>query len=193
MRATPLLALLLGTLGSLGLGACRQDMHDQPKLETFEGSTFFPDGRASRPLVPGTVARGRLFEDEHLYRGTVDGVPAETIPFELTEEVLDRGRERYSIFCAPCHGAAGTGDGMIVQRGMTRPTSFHLERLREAPPGYFFDVITRGFGAMYDYSDRIEPEDRWAVIGYVRALQLSQNATLADVPPEQREQLEAAR
>ena len=171
---------------------CRQDMHDQPKLEPYESSEFFTDGRASRPLVPGTVARGRLFEDEHLHRGTVDGAPAETFPFEVTRAVLERGRERYGIHCAPCHGAAGDGDGMVVRRGMTRPPSYHLARLREAPPGYFFDVITNGFGAMYDLSDRITAEDRWAIAAYVRVLQAAQNARLEDVPAGDRAALEAA-
>ena len=171
---------------------CRQDMHDQPKLEPYESSEFFTDGRASRPLVPGTVARGRLCEDEHLHRGTVDGAPAETFPFEVTRAVLERGRERYGIHCAPCHGAAGDGDGMVVRRGMTRPPSYHLARLREAPPGYFFDVITNGFGAMYDLSDRITAEDRWAIAAYVRVLQAAQNARLEDVPAGDRAALEAA-
>ena len=176
---------------ALLLVACRQDMHDQPKLEPYESSAFFSDGRASRPLVAGTVARGRLFEDEHLYRGTVDGQPAESFPFEVTRAVLERGRERYGIHCAPCHGASGDGDGMVVRRGMKQPPSYHLARLREVPPSYFFDVITNGFGAMYDFSDRVVPEDRWAIAAFVRALQLSQNAQLEDLPAAARAELEA--
>ena len=164
-------------------------MHDQPKLEPDEGSSFFADGRASRPLVPGTVARGRLEEDEHLFRGQIAGRPAETFPFEVTRAVIERGRERYGIFCTPCHDATGDGQGMIVERGMRPPPSLHIERLRTAQPGYFLDVITNGFGAMYDYSDRIPASDRWAITAYVRALQRSQNATIADVPPDERASL----
>jgi hypothetical protein len=161
---SPLQALLAPLLLACALAGCRQDMHDQPKLEPYEASTFFRDGRAMRPLVPGTVARGRLDEDDHLHSGTVDGRPAETFPFEVTRETLARGRERYEIYCAPCHNQTGDGRGMIVERGMRAPPSFHVERLRGAPPGYFFDVITHGFGAMYDYSDRISPPDRWAIV-----------------------------
>ena len=146
-----------------------------------------------RPSVEGTVARGRLREDEHFYEGTVNGEPAEEFPFEITRGVLDRGAERYRIYCTPCHAAAGNGEGMIVQRGMKHPPSFHIERLREAPPGYYFDVMTRGFGAMYDVSDRVSPHDRWAIAAYVRALQLSQSATLDDVPAAERAELEAQR
>jgi mono/diheme cytochrome c family protein len=187
MRATFLPALA----AAAALAACRQDMHDQAKAETFEASGFFEDGRVARPLVEGVVARGRLELDPHLERGLVDGRPAETFPFRIERADLERGRERYGIFCAPCHDAAGTGEGMIVQRGMKRPASFHDPRLREAPPGYFFDVITNGFGAMYDYSDRIEARDRWRIVAYVRALQLSQSATIDDVPQPERAALEA--
>jgi len=187
---SPRILLGAGLAAALATG-CRQDMHDQPKLQPYEASAFFADGRASRPLVPGTVARGRLFEDEHLHRGTVDGAPAASFPFEVTRAVLERGRERYAIHCAPCHGAAGDGDGMVVRRGMKQPPSYHLARLREAPPGYFFDVITNGFGAMYDLADRVEARDRWAIVAYVRALQLAQNASIADVPPAERARLEA--
>lgn len=168
------------------LPACRQDMHDQPRLDPLEASSFFQDGRASRPRVVGTVARGAILDDDHLLTGRVDGELATTFPFEVTADVLARGRKQYSIYCTPCHDAAGTGQGMIVQRGLKQPTSFHVERLRAAPPGYFFDVVTNGFGAMYDYSDRVAPHDRWAIAAYVRALQLSQNASLEDVPAEQR-------
>ncbi len=158
------------------------DMHDQPRYKPLAESRFFRDGRASRPVVEGTVARGQLHEDEHLYTGKVNGQPAAALPLELTRELLERGRERYDIFCSPCHGHAGYGDGMIVQRGLRPPPSFHIDRLRGSPPGYYFDVITNGFGTMYSYASRVAPEDRWAIIAYIRALQLSQNATPADVP-----------
>jgi Cytochrome C oxidase, cbb3-type, subunit III len=170
---------------------CRQDMHDQPKYEAFEASTFFQDGRASRPLVPGTVARGQLREDTHLYEGTIGGKPAETFPFRVTLQVLQRGQERYNIYCTPCHDRIGSGEGMVVRRGFRRPPSYHLDRLRQAPPGYFYDVITNGFGAMQDYSAQIPVRDRWAIVAYVRALQLSQNAALSDVPEEERQSLQA--
>lgn len=172
--------------------ACRQDMHDQPKLEPLEASTFFADGRAMRPKVPGTVARGELDLDDHFWRGKVDGQLATTLPAELPldRKLLERGRQRYDIFCAPCHGLVGDGGGMVVERGMRRPPSLHIERLRDAPLGYYFDVITNGFGAMYDYSDRIPPADRWAIAAYVRALQASQSATIAEVPADERAKLE---
>jgi mono/diheme cytochrome c family protein len=152
-------------------------------------STFFADKRAMRPLVPNTVARGRLFEDAHLNLGKVDGKDAEAFPMEITKEILARGRERYAIYCINCHGTLGDGDGMIVARGLKRPPSYHIDRLRQAPPGYIFGVITNGFGVMYDLSDRIRPEDRWAITAYVRALQQSQNSTLDDVPADKRDAL----
>jgi mono/diheme cytochrome c family protein len=186
VRALALVTCLL-------VASCRQDMHDQPRFEPMEASSFFADGRSARPQVDGTVARGELRLDDHLYRGTVGGRPAMTFPFEVTAEVLERGRERYDIFCSTCHDRTGSGEGLVVQRGLKRPPSFHIDRLREAPPGYFFDVMTRGFGAMYDMADRIDAEDRWAITAYVRALQLSQNATLMDVPPGWRAALEDRR
>ncbi len=180
--------LLLSALCATG---CRQDMHDQPKGEPMEASAFFADGRVARPLVEGVVARGELDLDPHLSTGKVGGKHVETFPFAIDAAALERGRERYGIFCAPCHDAAGLGEGMIVQRGMKRPPSLHIERLRAAPVGYYFDVISNGFGAMYDYADRIRVEDRWKIIAYVRALQLSQNATLGDAPADERARLEA--
>lgn len=175
----------------LFLGACRQDMHDQPRFEPLEATTLFEDGRASRPRVPGTVARGERTWDEHLMEGKVGGELATSFPMPITAEVLARGQQRFDIFCSACHDRAGTGNGLVVKRGLKQPPSFHIERLRSAPPGYFFDVITRGFGAMYDLSDKLTPADRWAVVAYVRALQRSRNATLADVAPQVRERLEA--
>lgn len=191
MKMRPRFALDARALLAAALlcAACRQDMHDQPRLKAHAKSAFFADQRVNRPLVPGTVARGRLFEDEHLHLGKVDGKDAETFPLPVTAELLARGRERFSIHCQPCHGMGGDGNGMIVQRGLKRPPSYHIDRLRQAPPGYLFGVITNGFGVMYDYSDRIRAEDRWAVVAYVRALQQSQAATIADVPQPEREKL----
>ena len=168
-------------------------MHDQPRYEPLEASSFFQDGRSARPLVAGTVARGELHEDEQFYTGKAGGTLVSTFPFPVTREVLERGQERYNIFCSPCHARVGNGQGIIVQRGFRQPSSFHIDRLREAPVGYFFEVITNGFGSMYDYADRIPPPDRWAIIAYIRALQLSQHATLEDVPLEKRQQLMGTR
>ncbi len=175
---------------ALAITSCRQDMHDQPRYDPLEASSLFRDGRASRPLVEGTIARGQLRLDDHLYRGKAGGEDATTFPFEVTREVLERGRERYQIFCAPCHDRTGNGRGMVVQRGFRQPTSYHIERLRDAPPGYFFDVMTNGYGVMYSYASRVSPEDRWAIAAWIRVLQLSQNATLEDVPAPERAALE---
>lgn len=169
--------------------ACRRDMHDQPKYRPLRGSDFFDDGRSARPFVDGTVARGHLRTDEHFYTGKVNGELVTTLPFPATQEVLARGEERFNIFCSPCHGRVGDGNGMIVQRGFRRPPSFHIDRLRQAPVGHFFDVMTNGFGTMYSYADRVPPKDRWAIVAYIRALQLSQNAKLEDVPVAERSKL----
>ena len=175
----------------LWLVGCQQKMADQPRYEPLQKSELFEDQRASRPLVEGAVARGQLNADEEFYTGKVNNEPAKTFPFPVDRELLLRGQERFTIFCSPCHSRLGDGQGMIVRRGYRPPPSFHLERLREAPPGHFFDVITNGFGSMYSYGDRIAPADRWAIIAYIRALQLSQNAKTSDVPPEARPTLDA--
>ena len=171
------------------LTGCHLDMWDQPRQGTLSTSTFYEDGAAARPLPGGVVPHGHGDRDPHLYEGDVDGDWATDFPMELDAELLRRGQERYDIFCAVCHDRAGTGRGMIVQRGFDQPESFHTERLRQMPEGYYFDVITNGFGTMYPYGDRVPPEDRWAIIAYIRALQLSQDATLDDVPEDQREAL----
>jgi hypothetical protein len=169
---------------------CRQDMHDQPRSEALEASDFFDDGRASRPRVEGTVAQGQLRLDEQLYTGKSNGVLADALPVPLTHQLLERGQERYNIYCSPCHDRAGSGQGIVVRRGFRRPSSFHIDRLREAPVGYFFVVMTNGFGAMMDYAAQVTPHDRWAITAYIRALQLSQHATLADVPIAERQPLQ---
>jgi cytochrome c553 len=173
------------------LAACRQDMHDQPKYKPYAKNESFPDHRASRPLVEGTVARGQLVEGDALHTGKVGGQPVTELPVELTLKLIETGRSRYDTFCAPCHGRAGRGDGMVVQRGFKAPSSYHVDRLRQVPIGYFFDVMTNGFGAMSDYRAQIAVHDRWAIAAYIRALQLSQNATLEDVPGEKRGEVEA--
>jgi mono/diheme cytochrome c family protein len=179
----------MAALVLLTCGACRQDMHDQPKYTAYKASDFFADGRSARPLIEGTVAQGHLNQDELLYTGRVGGQPATQFPFAIDAAVMRRGRERYDIFCSPCHGLTGEGDGMVVQRGYRRPPSFHIDRLRQAPPGHLYDVMANGFGAMPDYAAQIPVRDRWAIAAYMRALQLSQNATVAEIPPDARGRL----
>ena len=170
---------------------CALNMRDQPRYDSFEESAFFEDRLSARPHIPDTVARGQLRIDEHLYTGQTFGNDfAPTFPFTVTMEVLERGQERYNIFCTPCHGITGDGQGIVVEYGMREPTSFHDAELRERPPGYYFDLITRGTRVMPSYASRIPPEDRWAIIAYIRALQLSQNADLSTVPPEEVPNLE---
>ena len=165
------------------LSGCRQDMHDQPRYKPQARNDFFPDMRASRLPVDGTIARGHLQEDTYLYTGKVGANPGEAMPFPVTRDVLARGQERYNIFCAPCHSRVGDGKGMIPSRGFSKmPPSYHIERLEKAPAGYYFDVITNGFGIMQGYSAQIPAKDRWAIIAYIRALQLSQKASAKDLP-----------
>lgn len=201
-------------------GCVYQKMDNQPKYKPYRPSTFFEDGQSERPLVPGTVARGQLREDVPFYTGKVGGnrppatgtpsnnplagnanVPqgvhdpndVTTLPIPVTQAVLRRGQERYNIFCSPCHSRVGDGQGMVVRRGFRAPPSFHTDTLRNAPVGHFFDAITNGFGAMPSYADQIPARDRWAIVAYIRALQYSQAAPLADVPPDKRDQLGAGR
>jgi mono/diheme cytochrome c family protein len=180
-RQAPAKWLLLLVLVAAATG-CRQDMHNQPKYRPLRATTFFRDGSSARPLVEGTIARGTLQEDEAFFTGKVGGNAVTELPFAADERVLDRGEERFNIYCAPCHDRTGSGSGMVVQRGYRQPPSLHLERLRTAPPGHFFDVMTNGFGAMPDYRAQIAPRDRWAIVAYIRALQLSHRATSSDVP-----------
>jgi mono/diheme cytochrome c family protein len=175
----------LGLLAVLVLAGCRQDMQDQPRFKPLAKSDFYSDLRSARAPVEGTVARGQLHEDAYFYTGKIGNNPGDYLPFAANEEVLARGRERFNIYCAPCHSQLGDGNGVIVQRGYRRPPSYHIERLRKAPLGYFFDVMTNGFGAMPDYASQISARDRWNIAAYIRALQLSQNASPADVPAGQ--------
>jgi mono/diheme cytochrome c family protein len=174
-------ALLLGLLFAAG---CRQDMANQPKKLPLTSSSLFDDGRSERPLVEGTVYRGQL-EDEAL------AVPQDSnvFPLPVTKELLERGRERFNIFCSPCHGLDGDGSGMVTIRGFRHPPSYHIDRLRRAPVGHFYDVIANGFGAMSDYAAQVPPRDRWAIIAYIRALQLSRNALASELPAGLRERL----
>ena len=178
LKKTP----LLGLLAVVWLVGCRNEMFDHPRYKPMAESRFYGDLRSERPAIEGTVARGQLRADTYFYTGKIGNNPGDFMPFPVTQEVLQRGRERFNIYCAPCHSRLGDGNGMIPQRGFRHPPSYHIERLRKAPLGYFFDVITNGFGAMPDYSSQIPPRDRWCIIAYIRALQLSQDAPLADVP-----------
>jgi mono/diheme cytochrome c family protein len=182
-----LLACAVATAG------CRLDMHDGPRYEPLEQSDFFADKRASRPAIEGTVPRGFLRENDVLYTGMQGGAPIDRIPLPVTRQTIARGQDRFNVYCSPCHGPTGEGNGMIVQRGYKQPTSLHDPRLRKERAGYFFDVMTRGFGQMPDYAAQVAPEDRWAIVSYIRALQLSQNATLEDVPAEARSALESGK
>jgi len=184
------LRVLAVVTAALALAGCRQDMHDAPRYEPLEASTFFANGQASRTLVANTVPRGLLREDTHLNEGRIDGQLATTFPMAVTPAVMQRGQERFNVFCSPCHGRTGSGNGMVVQRGFRAPPSYHEDRLRNAPVGYFFDVMTSGFGAMQDYASQVPVADRWAIAAYIRALQLSQRATLADVPADRRADLD---
>jgi hypothetical protein len=169
--------------------ACRRDMQDQPKYIPLRPSDFFADGRSARPLPEGTVARGELRADKIFFTGKVGDQFADHLPFPVTRTILDRGQERFNIYCTPCHGHLGNGLGMIVRRGLKRPPSYHIDRLRQIPIGYFYDVITNGFGAMQDYSAQVAPRDRWAIAAYIRVLQYSQHASIHDVPPEDHQEL----
>jgi mono/diheme cytochrome c family protein len=179
-RPSPHIKISLCLLVMAILAGCRNDMHDQPRMKTYAMSDFYADLRSERPPVEGTVARGQLHEDTYFYTGKIGANPDDYMPFPVTEDVLKRGRERFNIYCAPCHSRLGDGNGMLPQRGYKQPPTYHQDRLRKAPLGYFFDVMTNGFGAMPDYAMQISPEDRWKIVAYIRALQLSQNATQAD-------------
>jgi mono/diheme cytochrome c family protein len=183
---------LLVSIGSAAFGgsACRQDMHDQPKYIPLRASTFFPDELSARQPIADTVPRGHVNDDALLYTGKERGEAATEFPFPVDAAVMARGQERFNIYCSPCHGRTGMGDGMVVRRGYQRPPPYDDARLMSAPAGHFFDVITNGFGAMPDYAEQIAPADRWAIVAYLRALQLSAHATLADVPAADRARLE---
>jgi mono/diheme cytochrome c family protein len=179
----------------LVLPGCRSEMYDQPRFEPYEATEFFDDGTSARPLVAGTVPRRDPREqgkssDELFTTGKKAGQLADSLPFPVDSALLDRGQDRYRIFCTPCHGELGDGRGMIVQRGFNPPPSYHSEELRKKPVGHYFDVMTRGFGTMYSYASRISARDRWAIAAYIRALQLSQHATAGDLSPEDRGQLQ---
>lgn len=181
-------AVCLGA--ALLLAGCRQDMHNQPRVKPFAASSFFADGRSARPPVEGTVPRGSLGMDPRIRTGMAGREVLSEFPLPVTRRLIERGQERFNIFCSPCHARTGEGNGMIVQRGYRQPPSLHTARLRQAPVGHFFDVVTNGFGAMPSYASRVPVEDRWAIIAFVRALQASRQGTIADVPEDRRGSLQ---
>ncbi len=199
------IALSLGMMALvMVMAGCRQDMHDQPKYIPLRGSTFYADGRGSRMPVANTVARGNLREDQYYYTGKINGLAANQLPdrllkedFKSMGELLARGQNRYQVYCTPCHSRVGDGNGMVTQRagntGATsafRPPSYHEDRIKKMPLGHFYDVMTNGFGVMLNYSAQINPRDRWAIAAYIRALQLSQDAKLSDVPEAERDKIQ---
>lgn len=174
------------------MAACRQDMQDQPKYKPLGANRFFADGRDARPIPAGTIARDELNDTDSFHTGSdANGEFLDTIPMKVDLKLLRRGQQRFDIYCSPCHGRTGDGNGMVAQRGLKIPADLHTDRLRSVPPGYVYQVIKNGYGAMGDYGDQIPVNDRWAIVAYVRALQLSRDAPLNDVPEEQRGQLSA--
>ncbi|MDQ2868690.1 MAG: cytochrome c [Verrucomicrobiota bacterium] len=184
-------ALIIFALCLAGVG-CRKGMVDQQHLKPLAEENFFKDGAGSRTMPAHTVARGQLRDDAQFFTGKIDNQLVATFPATVTREMIARGRERFDIYCAVCHGRTGEGNGMIVERGFPPPPSLHEQRLRDAPVGHFFDVITNGYGVMYPYASRVSPEDRWAIVAYIRALQLSQHATPGDADAAGLKQLETA-
>ena len=186
VRRSGLAALCVATLA---LAGCRQDMHDQPKYRPLRASAFFENTSSARPLVDGTIARGTLQTDASFFTGKNGALFTSELPFPVTQAVLDRGQERFNIYCTPCHDATGSGNGLVVQRGFPKPQTYHSDRLRKLEAGYFFDVMTNGFGRMPDYRAQITPRDRWNIVAYIRALQLSQHAAAADLPEADRSKI----
>jgi len=191
-RGALLFALLLAAACNR-VGPDFQKMGNQPKYDPLEPSTFWSDGMSARPRIPGTVARGELSNNPFFDTGKMGTADGDGFPFEVTAAVIDRGQQRFNIYCTPCHGRLGDGNGMIPSRGYRRPPSFHTDALRNAKTGHFFDVMTNGFGAMPTYAPQVKAEDRWAIIAYIRVLQLSQSGTVNDVPPEHRAELGGAK
>lgn len=181
---------ILAGLLAVFLAGCTNDMKDQPKFEPYEETSFFPDHRSQRPLIDGVVAQGELNEDEAFYTGKKDGKIVAKNPLPVTQDLLERGRQRFNIYCIVCHGAVGAGDGIVIRRGFKPvPPSFHTDKLRQIEDGHFFDVITHGFGVMQDYAMQVSPADRWAITAYIRALQLSQNAKISDLSEADKKKL----
>jgi mono/diheme cytochrome c family protein len=201
MKALPYSLLLVGLLIGLlsGCERARQDMYDQPRYKTFGASTLFPDGATARTPPEGTQARARggFADSTGGRKGTAEVAAdiaagqAQANPYPVDQRLLERGRERYMIYCMPCHSPLGDGDGLVVRRGFPAPPSFHQDRLRDAPDRHIYDVITQGYGVMAPYADRVEPVERWAIVAFIRALQLSQHAQVDSLPPALRAKLDA--
>jgi Cytochrome C oxidase, cbb3-type, subunit III len=186
------LLILVGTLCLFAYG-CHLDMYDQPKYKPLSSSSFYSNGQSSRPLIEGTVPRGQVHTDELLYTGKINGNFADVFPFPITREVVERGQDRFNTFCTPCHGRLADGDGMVVQRGFPKPPSFHADSVRTEPAGFYFDVISNGFGRMYSYAPSVPVHDRWAIVAYIRALQLSWMVPISEVPDSVRTKLEESK
>ena len=189
MKSRGIVGFAAGALATLTLTACRQDMQDEPRYKPLARSEFFSDGRSARPMVEGTVARGHMRIDEARYTGKIDGEDVDQFPIPISKADIERGQTRFNIYCTPCHGRLGDGTGMVVLRGFRQPPSYYSDRLVNAPVGHFYDVITNGFGAMPSYASRVESDDRWRIVAYIRALQLSESASANDVPADQRQNL----
>jgi len=188
-RRRALLWIHLHVVLLIGGAGCAYNMSKQPRYNPYSKSDFFPDERSVRPVVEGTIARGGFHANNPFFTGKKNGQVVDQVPVRITLDMLNRGRERYDIYCSPCHGRVGDGEGMVVQRGFDHPPSYMIDRLRQAQDGHFFDVITNGVGRMSSYASRVDPADRWAIVAYIRALQLSQSATIKDVPPEELQKL----
>ena len=189
MRAGVVLSSMLFALAFIG---CRRDMMNQPRAKTFSRSDFFSNGTSARPLPAHVVPRGAVNNDDIFHTGMSDGILVTQLPMQLTPQLLGRGRERYDAFCAECHGRVGDGKGVVAQRGFPAPPSYHIDRLRGAPIGHFFDVMTNGYGVMASYASQVEAQDRWAIAAYIRALQLSQDAKPGDLTANEKKELEQA-
>jgi mono/diheme cytochrome c family protein len=185
------LSIAAGVLSLLPLAGCRNDMHDEPRYKPLAQSEFFGDHRSARPKIDGTVPRGYLRIDEARYTGKIGGEEIDQFPFPIAKVDIERGQGRFNIYCTPCHGRLGDGNGLVVQRGFRQPPSYYEDKLMRAPVGHFFDVMTNGFGAMPSYASRVEPDDRWRIAAYIRALQLSENVPITAIPPDQRQNLGA--
>jgi mono/diheme cytochrome c family protein len=183
-------AILIVALAAAS-SACRQDMHNQPKYKPLHDSEFFGDRRSGRPQIEGTVARGHLRVDAARYTGKAGENDVTAFPFPITRDDLTRGQQRFNIYCTPCHGRLGDGNGLVVKRGFRQPPSYHIPRLKDAAAGHFFDVMTNGYGAMPSYASRVTPDDRWRITAYIRALQLAEGAGVTDVPAEEKQKLDA--
>ncbi len=184
---------MVAAVSLLSIACSRVDMQDQPKYRPQRPSDFFADGRSERQPVEGRIASGPMTEDTAFYEGKdAEGNDIDAFPIAINKEVIERGHQRFDIYCSPCHGRIGNGLGMVVRRGFKQPPSYHIDRLREAPVGHFYDVISNGYGGMLNYASQVQPRDRWAIIAYIRALQYSENANINDLPAEARNRIPAA-